>query len=123
MKKIMALILSLFSGAVASSQSLNNEASMGFDLENVAPFLSDLEAKYKFGIEVNKLAEFTASVQVEEEKSIIIEISDSGRNSKMEFRVFMDDVEAPDIYMFFDSPQLSEAVGNYMLSWAEEHGM
>jgi hypothetical protein len=74
---------------------------MGFDLENVAPFLADLEAKYKFGIEVNNLAEFAASVSVEEEKSIIIKISDSGRNSKMEFRVFMDDVEAPDLYMFF----------------------
>lgn len=123
MKKVMAFILGLFSGAVASSQSLSNEASMGFDLEDVVPFLTDLDAKYKFGIEVNKLAEFAASVPVEEEKSIIIEISDSGRNSKMEFRVFMDDIDAPDIYMFFDSRQLSEAVGNYMLSWAEEHGM
>lgn len=123
MKKIMALILSLFSGAVVSGQSLNNEASMGLDLENVAPFLTDLEAKYKLGIEVNKLAEFAASVPVKEEKSIIIEISDSGRNSKMEFRVFMDDVDAPDLYMFFDSSQLSESVGNFMLGWAEEHGM
>jgi hypothetical protein len=24
---------------------------------------------------------------------------------------------------FFDSSKLSESVGNFMLSWAEEHGM
>jgi len=123
MKKIFALILSMFSASVASESNINNEASMGFDLENVAPFLIDLEAKFKFGIEVNTLSKFVASVPIEEEKSIVVEIFDSGRKTNMTFRVFMDDVDAPDLYMFFDSSSLSEAVGDFMLRWAEENGM
>ena len=41
----------------------------------------------------------------------------------MEFRVFMDDIDAPDLYLFFESSNLAEQVGDFMIEWAEARGM
>lgn len=96
---------------------------MNFDLENVSPFLIDLENKYGFGLNVKALEEFAISVQVENEKTIEAEITYSGQTSLMEFSVFMDDIEAPDLRLFFESSELSGSVGEYMMEWAEARGM
>lgn len=37
----------------------------------------------------------------------------------MKFCVFMDDINAPDLYMFFDSKELSKSVNNFMVEWGE----
>lgn len=123
MRKLVALVLSLFAGSGVHASNLTNEASMNFDLGNVVPFLTDLDAKFKFGLDVKELGIFSTAVPVEAEKSVVVDIFDSGRKSKMEFRVFMDDIDAPDLYMFFDSSKLSESVGNFMMNWAEARGM
>ncbi|MCH1921641.1 hypothetical protein L9G15_19720 [Shewanella sp. A3A] len=96
---------------------------MNFDQENVAPFLAELDAKFGFGLDVKKLEEFSVSVPIDMEKSVVVEISISGRKTTMEFRVFMDDVNSPDLYMFFDSEGTSKSVERFMLNWAEAKGM
>ena len=106
-----------------SASELTNEASMNFDLENVVPFLTELDANLKLGLDAKELGEFSDSITVNTEKSIVIDILDAGRETKMEFQVFMDDIDAPDVYMFFDSKELSESVGDFMMSWAEARGM
>ena len=106
-----------------SASELTNEASMNFDLENVVPFLTELDANLKLGLDAKELGEFSASIPVNTEKSIVIDILDAGREAKMEFQIFMDDIDAPDVYMFFDSSELSESVGDFMMSWAEARGM
>ncbi len=123
MKKLVALILGLFVVSGASASELTNEASMNFDLENVVPFLTELNARFELGLDVKKLGELSASVPAESEKSILVDILDSGKIAKMEFRVYMDDIDAPDLYMFFNSKELSESVGDFMMSWAEARGM
>lgn len=123
MRKIFALILGLVSVSGVSASELKNEASMNVDMENVAPFLTELNAKFELGLDVKKLRDFSASVPVETERSIVVDILDSGRKSKMEFRVFMDDVDAPDLYLFFDTKELCESVDEFMMSWTESRGM
>jgi len=123
MRKLVALVLGLFAGSGVHASDLTNEASMNFDQENVVPFLTDLDANFKFGLDVNKLGKFSTAVPVQAEKSVVVDILDSGRKSKMEFRVFMGDIDAPDLYMFFDSSILSESVGKFMMNWAESRGM
>ncbi len=118
----MSLFKSIF-GSKNKKIQQKHEASMNFDLENVHPFLTDLENKFKFGININNLNEFAKSVEVESEKSIETEITYSGQTSLMEFRVFMDDIDAPDLYLFFESVDLADSVGDFMMEWAEARGM
>lgn len=85
--------------------------------------MAELNANFKLGLDVKMLGEFSASIPVNTGKSIVVDILDAGREAKMEFQVFMDDIDAPDVYMFFDSSELSESVGDFMMNWAEARGM
>ena len=123
MKKLLTLILGFFIGTPVQAMSARYEASMNFDLENVIPFLNELESKFKFGLNVNELGKFTSSIEIEKEDSLIVEITHSGEKTKMEFRVFMDDIDAPDLYLFFESSGLADQVGSFMMKWAEAQGM
>jgi hypothetical protein len=96
---------------------------MNFDLENVAPFLSELESKFKLGFDAYKLGEFANSIGVDKEQSIIVDIEHSLQKSKMEFRLFMGDEYAPDLYLFFEHQELADEVGDFMMEWAEARGM
>lgn len=123
MKNIIAIIMSLLAGSSVTASELKYESSMNFDLGNVAPFLTELDSKFNFGFDVKELEKFVSKVPLETEKSVVVSILVAGRESKMEFRVFMDDIDAPDLYMLFDSSELSESVSNFMMSWAEAGGM
>ena len=118
----MNLFSSIF-GSKKKKMQQRHEASMNFDLENVRPFLTDLENKFKFGLNVKNLEEFAKSVQVENERTTETEINFSGQTSLMEFRVFMDDIDAPDLYLFFESSELANNVSDFMMEWAEARGM
>ena len=123
MKKLVAIILGLFIGVPSQAMNSRYEASMNFDLENVVPFLNELNKEFKFGLDISKLGKFTNSIAVEKEKSIIVDITHSKEKIKMEFKVFMDDIDAPDLYLFFESSELAEQVNDFMIKWAEKHGM
>ena len=123
MKELMGSSSGKSVGSTVSASELTNEASMNFDLENVVPFLTELNANLKLGLDVKELGEFSASIPVNTGKSIVVDILDAGREAKMEFQIFMDDIDAPDVYMFFDSSELSESVGDFMMSWAEARDM
>lgn len=123
MKELMGYSRGKSVDLTVSSSKLKNEASMNFDLENVVPFLAELNANFKLDLDVKMLGEFSASIPANAGKSIVVDILDAGRETKMEFQVFMDDIDAPDVYMFFDSSELSESVGDFMMSWAEARGL
>ena len=123
MRKILSVIASIFLSSSAIAMSEKHEASMNFDLENVRPFLIELDAKFKFGFDIEKMVKFSESIKVEKEESIFIEIISSGEKSTMEFHVFMDDIDAPDLYFFFEQAKLAKETGNFMIEWAEARGM
>lgn len=123
MKKWLAIFLGIFASGGTSSSEVNHEASMGFDLADIEPFLVALEAEFNFGLDVKVLTDFVASVPVEKEKYKLVDIVNQGLETKMEFRVFMDDVNTPDLYLFFESYEVAEAVSGFMFQWAESRGM
>ena len=110
-------------GSCSQSASLEHEASMNFDMENVRPFITELDVKFKFGLDIDKMVAFTESVYVEDEKSVIVDITYKDQNAKMIFQVFMDDIEAPDLYFFLEQAELAEKIGDFMMEWAEARGM
>lgn len=100
-----------------------HEASMNFDLEHVLPFLTGLDEQFKFGLDVARLSELAASVKVGNQRSLLTDINLPGKPGKMEFSVFMDDIDAPDVYLFFETSALARDVGDFMTVWAEARGM
>ena len=123
MKKLLVIIFGFIIGTPAQVMSARHEASMNFDLENVVPFLSELDAKFKFGLDVNKLGKFASSIEIYKEDSLIVEITHSEKKTRMEFRVFMDDIDALELYLFFESTDLADQVFDFMMEWAEAQGM
>ena len=127
MKKLFTILSALVFGSASVSNAMaeKHKASMNFDSENVRPFLTELNAKFDLGfsLEIDKMVEFSESIEVNEEESIFIKVTSDNVESTMEFHVFMDDVEAPDLYFFFEQATLAQEVGDFMIEWAEARGM
>lgn len=100
-----------------------HEASMNFDLENVQPFLADLDRSLELGMDVGELAALTRSVGVDEEASIELSVQYSGESSTVRLTVFMDDHDAPDIYFFSPNIELINAIRTEMIEFAENRGL
>lgn len=99
-------LLSLLFGSRKTRILKKHEASMSFDLENIYPFLTDFENKYKLGLNSKALEKFVASVQVEHKETIETEITYSGQTSLLDLRVFMDDIDTTYLYLLFESSEL-----------------
>jgi len=122
MKKLLAIVAAFFSGSNASAMAVH-EASMNFDQESVRPFLKELDSKFAFSLDIEKMVGFSESIEVEKEDLMYVQIDTVDGNSRLEFRVFMDDIDAPDLYFFFEQAELAQRVGEFMMEWAEERGM
>ena len=103
--------------------SLKHEASMGFDIEQVGPFLRGLSRKFKFKLQVKAMEDFVYSIEVEQTKAVFVDIDDNGGKTAMHFEVFMDDENTPDIYFFFDNAELAKKTQDYMEAWADKHDL
>lgn len=87
-----------------------HEASMNFDMEDVKPFLENL-AKNTSGMD--KFLQFWPDIQkleVESEKDWKVNIKFEGKTEEVIFKVFMDDIDAPDIYFFSSSKPLIDQI-------------
>jgi|GEM_PF-4822032 len=100
-----------------------HETSMCFDMENIEPFLIALNNKYNFSLNVEQLVSFTYLTEFEDERFVILKLNENYKNSNMEFRVFMGDVDSPTLYLFFELSELANNVGDFMLEWAENIAM
>ncbi len=103
-----------------------HEMSMNFDLENVQPFLSRISPFFDGGFgpsEITKAYEFTKSVAHDDEKEIEFTVDYKGKQEKMIYRVFMDDIDSPDIYFFTTSNELAEEIGNEYDKMCEKLGI
>lgn len=79
------------------------EASMNFDLEDVEPFLVAVARRIDTGFsveEAGRLATEIAALPVEGQTAHRYSVSFAGRDMELRIEAFMDDIEAPDLYLF-----------------------
>ena len=122
MKKVFALLASLLVGS-AGAITTHHEASMNFDLADVKPFLDQLNSNLNLGLDVNKLVAFTKGLSVDDEERIEVIVQFQGQKLDMIYQVYMDDIDAPDLYLFAETEALASARQSEMVSFAESRGM
>lgn len=93
------------------------EASSALDMGQLKPFLSTLIPLIESGFsesQVNRVMELVESMDVEEEKEVgNFQIKYNGRDTVLVIKVFMDDIDAPDLYVFTD-PELADEILDLM---------
>jgi hypothetical protein len=99
------------------------EASMNFDLEHVEPFLKQLDTELGLHLPVAELVSMTGSTPVESEATKSISVTFGGNSVLLEYRVFMDDVAAPDLYFFTESQALAKAIDDQLSRFADKVGI
>ena len=99
------------------------EASMNFDTANVEPFLNQLNERLALDLPIAKLLELTLSTHVDDERSTTIDVLFEGSKTRIEYRVFMDDVDAPDLYFLTPSSALAKAIDSQLRDFADARGM
>jgi hypothetical protein len=111
---------------LAQGEKMNlEEASMNFDSENVRPFLERLKPMIEFGFsdnEISQVQKWMDGLKVDDEKELEFPIKYHGEKSVLRVRVFMDDVDSPNVY-FFTHPQLAREISQEIGKFAEEHGL
>lgn len=101
------------------------ESSMNFDLENVRPFLQRIVPHIVAGFgpaEVDRVVSLVESMEHNDEQTLEFEIEDVGQRSVFRVGIFMDDIDAPDMY-FFGPAGLAERIDAEMESFCEELGI
>lgn len=102
------------------------QMSMNFDLENVKPFLHTIKSIFDSGFgdsEVEKVSSFTESIDIDNEDEIIFDVIYQGKEERLVYRVFMDDHEAPDIYFFSTSENITKKIGDLFIHMCEKLGI
>ena len=96
---------------------------MNFDMEKVEPFLTRLEANLKLGLPVRDLVAMTRSVAIEAEVSRTLSVTFESSPATLEYRVFMDDVDAPDLYFLTQSKPLADAIQLELTKFADDNDL
>jgi len=99
---------------------------MNLDLENVETFLKRISLLIDNGFsdeQASTAYRLTSSMALNEEQETEFNIVYQGNQEKLVYRVFMDDVESPDLYFFSSSELLPEAIANEYENMCEELGM
>ncbi len=116
-KKRRAKISSRLKPASQAPPSGSAEASAGFDLDDVRPFLDKVRRKVK-GMgkrEINHLMARLQSLEPDEEETWCLPVVFRGREVELQIHLFMDDSDAPDLY-FFTEPELAGVITELIAS-------
>jgi hypothetical protein len=99
-----------------------SEASMNFDSAQVGPFLGRMVERISgFGArEAAQVVHLLDELEVGEERDLQFEVEHRGQLVPLWIGVFMDDVDAPDLY-FFTVPQLAAKIEELMNDFGNEH--
>lgn len=100
-----------------------HEASMNFDLEDLEPFVRAMADKLDgFGSpDVDKVVAGVRSMAVDAEAEWRFSVRRDGRTVPLVVRVFLDDVDAPDLHLFSDAALAGELQADLM-AFAERLG-
>ena len=101
-----------------------SEASMSFDAELVAPFLDQLSAVVQdFGpMQIAEVMRVVEELAVDDERELDFNVSYGGQSVPLTIRIFMDDVDAPDLY-FHTTANLAAQINSLMEVFCEAHGL
>ncbi|HUG04669.1 MAG TPA: hypothetical protein VML92_09605, partial [Steroidobacteraceae bacterium] len=113
----------MVTAACASQEAPMHEASINFDLENVQPFLTQLDSTLLLGLPAQELVSLTQATPPEDETSQVVAVSFGGSQVRLEYRVFMDDIDAPDLSFRTESKVLADAIQVELMRFADAHGM
>ncbi|WP_116598680.1 hypothetical protein [Primorskyibacter marinus] len=101
------------------------EASANFDLDNVAPFFSDLAAHPDLTVDPDDLASIAtqiAGLTVGATRQWILTIGANGTDSRITLEVFMDDQDAPDL-SFFGPPAAIRMINGALRDFMDRAGL
>ncbi len=110
--------------ALLGANSLH-EASTNFDLKDVGAFLGRVAKLVDSGMDASTITELTKFVDdtpVETEREKPLTVGYRGKNAKLIIHVFMDDLDAPDLYFYSADENLTSAIQAEMIEFAKEHG-
>jgi hypothetical protein len=110
--------------AIKAAPAGLSEASTNFDSPQVEPFLRRVAALVSgFGAtEIAQVTQLLNELEVDEERELRFEVKHEGRMAPLHIGVFMDDVDAPDLY-FFTTPKLAAQLDELMQDFSEEQGL
>lgn len=100
-----------------------HEASMNFDLENAEPFLTRINSRLSLKLPVDEPVQMTHQTKIETERPQTIQVTFSSSQVELEYRVFMDDIDAPDLYYFTPSKDLAKSIEDQLEEFADELGI
>lgn len=98
------------------------ESSMNFDLENVRPFLQRVASLIDAGFgaaEIDRVVSLAENMAHDDEQTIEFQIKYHGTPSPFRIGIFMDDIDAPDMY-FFGPASLATQIDAEMEKFCEE---
>lgn len=95
-----------------------SEASMNFDSDSVELFLQQVSVLVSgFGSsEVAEVVRTIDELDVDEERELRFQVDHEGRLVPLRICVFMDDIDAPDLY-FFTTSALAEEIGHLLAAF------
>ena len=99
------------------------EASMNFDMENVGPFLTQIDVALGLGLDVAHLVKRIEATEVETAYGTDLTVNFEGRKENLKFSAFIDDIDAPDLYFISYNERLAAAIDEEMMSFCEAHGL
>ena len=98
------------------------ESSMNSDLENVRQFLQRIAPLINAGfgpVEIDRVVSLAESMEHDDEQTREFRIEYRGEPSAFRVGIFMDDIDAPDMY-FFGPAGLAEQIDAEMERFCEE---
>lgn len=101
------------------------EFSSSFDSCDIEPILHLISQKITTGfsdVEIIKVIDSTKMLKVDEEIDLDFEISYSKKLGKLNLKIVMDDVDAPDVYFFSDLSDLIDEIGKSVNEYMERQG-
>ncbi len=96
---------------------------MNFDLDGVAQFLEGLSPNQGIALDTSSLVAFTTDTPIEEDRCIEIGAKFRGEDERLTYCVFMDGIEAPDVYFYGSNGRMIAAISQEMSDYANRLGI
>ncbi len=112
-------------GMQTTLQNVLQEFSTNFDSKMVRPFLERIQPFIESGFgsaQIEQVCQVVAALPHDQERILEFQIRYAGEDAKFEVHIFMDDIDAPDIYFFASAP-LREQIESEFHRFAEERGI